>query len=115
MSYSAGLVPNGNNVFAKTFTSTNPIGQPPFFVSSNTVVANLNAQYAQHSHSAGNVELSGVIYTTSNSAVTHLTDQTGVGNVVVVQNSPELITPNIGYAFAEHIQVAGQIESMYTR
>lgn len=54
-----------------------------------------------------NANLSGVIYSTGNT--TYITSQTGTGSKFVVDNSPTLITPDIGVAVGTSLTLSGDL------
>jgi hypothetical protein len=82
-----------STVSTTQLTSTIAQGTAPFVVTSTTPVTNLKSDWV-----VTNANMTGPITGTGN--VTSITSQTGTGTKFVVDNSPTLITPDIGVATA---------------
>ncbi len=99
------LTPNDLKLHGLTLNLSVPRGVAPLAVASNTQVDNLRAEFATYSDHAGNINLTGPIHTNGLTSQTYITSQTGIGNTFVIQESPTLITPNIGNAIASQITI----------
>lgn len=97
-------------ISASQLTSTVSTGTAPFIVSSTTRVTNLNVASAGNADTVTtNANLTGVITSVGNA--TSIASQTGTGTKFVVDNTPTLITPNIGAATGTSLNVSGQLTS----
>ena len=101
-----GNVTATGDVMADQLTSTIATGTPPIIVTSTTPVANLSiggnaATATLASTVTTNANLTGPITSVGNT--TSIASQTGIGTKFVVDDSPTLITPNLGVATATSI------------
>ncbi len=91
-------------------TSSVVTGTAPLVINSTTRVSNLNVASAGIADTViTNADLSGVITSVGN--VTNVNSQTGTGSTFVMNNSPVLITPNIGAATGTTLNLSGRLTS----
>lgn len=102
-----GLAITGSVSATTQLISSVATGTAPLVVSSTTAVANLTANTV-----TTNANLTGPITSVGNA--TSIASQTGTGTKFVVDNTPTLITPNIGAATGTSLTATGLIKSSGT-